>query len=306
MFEHDWEELARKYDAYVKSDGNGFRRVARVQQSLWRESKGLPIGEHDGLPLGSRLPVDYAKDTLANYLTPIIKRIIRSELSSSSDGRLFATPRIYNDLLSSQPLCFNLFGELKADLDLATATFKILRPNAVKAVRAVEFEYSPSRSDPRFTADRSAFDVFVEYEAPDGSLGFIGIEVKYHENLKDSPAVHRDRYDQIAAAMGCFRKETLPGLQVSPLQQIWRDHLLAGIMQQELDYSEGVFVFLYPAPNVHCRSVVQKYCNTIRDCRSFMAWTLEEVVAVLSVVTTDSWVRDFRERYLDFGIGRMG
>lgn len=304
MLEYDWEHLAHKYYAYVKSDGTGFRRAARVQQSIWRESKGLPIGEHGGQPLGSRLPVDYAKDTLANYLTPNIKRIVQSELMSSSDERLFAVPRIYNDLLSSQPLCFNLFGELKADLGLATATFQKLRPDAVKMVRAIEFEYSPGRSDPRFTADRSAFDVFVEYDTPEGSRGFFGIEVKYHENLKDSPADHRPRYDQVAAAMDCFRAEALPALRVPPLQQIWRDHLLAGIMRQELDYDQGVFVFLYPAPNVHCRSAVLKYSNTLRDNRSFTAWTLEEVVAVLSIVTPDAWVREFRERYLDLDLGK--
>ncbi len=305
MLEHDLEQLARQYHAYVESDGSGFRRAARVQQSMWRESMGLPIGEHRGNPLGSRLPVDYAKDTLANYLTTNIQRVVQGELSSSSDERLFAVPRIYNDLLSSQPLCFNLFGELKADLGLATAAFKMLRPGAVKTVRAVEFEYSPGRSDARFTADRSAFDVFVEYEAPDGFLGFFGIEVKYHENLKDPPALHRARYDQVAAAMECFRQEALPALQASPLQQIWRDHLLAGSMQQALDYREGVFVFLYPAANVHCRSAVQRYSDALKDRRSFESWTLEEVVGILSIVTPGRWVRDLRKRYLDLGVDRM-
>jgi hypothetical protein len=297
---HNLDQLARDYHAYVASDGSGFRRAARVRQSMWREAQGLPIGEHRGLPLGSRLPVDFAEKTLANYLTPRIREVVRSELSSSSaDERLFAAPRIYNDLLSSQPLCFNLFAELKLDLGLATAVFKALRPGMIKSVLDIRFEQSPGRGDPRFTGDRSAFDVFVEYATAETARGFLGIEVKYHENLRDAPAAHRTRYDEVAAAMGCFRPEAFSLLQGAPLQQIWRDHLLAGVTQRELGYGEGVFVFVYPAANVDCRAAVQAYRSTLKNCSWFEAWTLEEVVAVLSTVTEDSWVGDFWELYLD-------
>jgi hypothetical protein len=36
------------------------------------------------------------------------------------EAKLFAQPRIFDDLLSSQPLRFNLFGELTRDLALAS------------------------------------------------------------------------------------------------------------------------------------------------------------------------------------------
>ena len=36
------------------------------------------------------------------------------------DFDLLEEDRLFNNLLSSQPLCFNFFGELKMDLDLAT------------------------------------------------------------------------------------------------------------------------------------------------------------------------------------------
>lgn len=35
----DLDNLARKYDAFIKSDGRGFRRQARILQSIWREKK---------------------------------------------------------------------------------------------------------------------------------------------------------------------------------------------------------------------------------------------------------------------------
>ena len=296
------DSIARAMSAYVESDGTGFRRAARTLQSLWRERSSLPMGEHKGEPLGSRLPADLAERDLVNYLTPGIRKVVREELASASDSQLFAKPRIYNDLLSSQPLCFNLFGELKLDLGLATSVMKALRPEAIGTVTGVLFEYSPGRSSERFTGDRSAFDVFVEYDALKGGRGFIGIEVKYHESLQEPAATNRPRYDEVAAEMGCFHDASLPILHDAPLQQFWRDHLLAGSMISDgaLGYTEGAFVVVYPAANTCCRSAVRKYRECLKDASTFDAWTLEEFVGILSHNTSEPWVDDFRGRYLDF------
>ena len=79
-------------------------------------------------------------------------------------------PRIWNNLLSSQPLCFNLFGELYYDLDLATKFFKKLFPDRVSFVTKIDFEYSSRRNKP----NNSAFDVDVEYLYK-GAKYFFGI-----------------------------------------------------------------------------------------------------------------------------------
>lgn len=296
------DSIAKATFAYVESDGAGFRRAARTLQSLWRERSNLPMGEHKGVPLGSRLPVDIAERDLVNYLTPGIRKVVKDELAGASDSQLFAKPRIYNDLLSSQPLCFNLFGELKQDFGLATSVMKALRPSAIGTVTGIRFEYSPGRSSERFTGDRSAFDVFVEYDALKGGRGFLGVEVKYHESLQEPAATNRPRYDEVAAKMGCFNEACLPMLHEAPLQQFWRDHLLAGSMLSdgELVYTEGAFVVVYPAANTYCRSAVLRYRECLRDTSTFDAWTLEEFVGILSLNTPEPWVDDFRGRYLDF------
>jgi len=304
----NFDFIAKAMSAYVESDGTGFRRAARTLQSLWRERSNLPMGEHKGVLLGSRLPVDLAERDLANYLTPGIRSVVRDVLKSASEHQnaseiqLFAKPRIYNDLLSSQPLCFNLFGELKLDFKLATTVLGILRPDAIKKVTGISFEYSPERSSERFTGDRSAFDVFVEYDALNGGRGFLGVEVKYHESLQESAATNRPRYDVVAAKMGCFNDASLPKLHDAPLQQFWRDHLLAGSMisDGDLGYAEGAFIVVYPAANTYCRSAVRKYRESLSDSSTFDAWTLEEFVGILSLATQEPWVDEFRGRYLDF------
>lgn len=118
---------------------------------------------------------------------------------------------------SSQPPCFNLFGELQQDLGLATGALQRLFPGRVAELIAIDFEHSPGRSNPAYTADRSAFDVFVTHKTPTGARGFIGIELKYHESMSDKLAPHRPRYGEVAAAMGVFRGDRVAMLHRRPL-----------------------------------------------------------------------------------------
>jgi hypothetical protein len=91
-------------------------------------------------------------------------------------------------LLSSQPLAFNLFDELKRNGTLATKVFKELYPNLeIERIENIVFEHSPGRKDLKYTGDSSAFDVFIEYSTKSEKLSFLGIEVKYAEHLKDKP-----------------------------------------------------------------------------------------------------------------------
>ena len=62
----------------VASDSTYQARLRRLQAE-WRERQRLPIGHHDGAPLGSRLEMPAAKDELTNYLTPTIRDIVRRE-----------------------------------------------------------------------------------------------------------------------------------------------------------------------------------------------------------------------------------
>ena len=297
------ERLCSEHLAWeANADKTDFQRRARLLQALWREERGLPTGALRGVQRGAMLEMPFAERTLANYLTPTIRRVVEREVldRSRSKGKVFGRPRIFNNLLSSQPLCFNLFGELAEDLDLATSVLQDLTGGAVARVLAIDFEHSPGRGDPTYTGDRSAFDVFIRYESTGGGRGFIGIEVKYHEGLGDKEAAHRGRYDEVAAEMGVFRPERLPDLKRRPLEQIWRDHLLAGALKAVDGYEEGLFVFLYPEGNTRCADAVEAYRGCLADASTFDAWTLESFMAALQGHSNATWIDALRRRYLDF------
>lgn len=295
------DAVLREHHVLVSTD-NPFQQRARLLQALWREERALPIGERrPGVPLGSRLAKEYAKESGANLMTPAAISAARREVAAThaGSGQKIDEDRLWANLLSSQPLAFNLFAELGEDLALATRVFLRLWPLRIGEVTKVGFEYSPGRGSEKYTADRTAFDVYVEHTTPAGGRGFIGIEVKYHEALTDEPARHRPRYDEVTRAMGCFKPDLVAGLRRKPVEQIWRDHMLAGSMLlQPSRWEAGLYVFLYPEDNEPCRAAVQLYREYLSDDRTFDSVSLEHVTDAIEVEMDAPWIAQVRDRYL--------
>jgi len=142
-----------------------FKASARLLQSLWREDSGLPIGTHrtpkgKGRKLGSRLHAESIKRG-DNFLSLDIAKLVLRESVYREPGAMIDEQRLWSNMLSSQPLGFNVFGGLKLDMDKGTRFFRHLFPDLVESVTGIYFEHSPGRGNPAFTDDHSAFDVFV-------------------------------------------------------------------------------------------------------------------------------------------------
>src|SRR6188472_2427795 len=103
-----------------------FRRRLRFHQARWREANGHPVGSHPivprsgkpSRPVGSRLPLDYARKTGASFVTSGALDAARARTSIVEPHQSFDHQRFWADLLSSPALAFNLLGDLAADLDL--------------------------------------------------------------------------------------------------------------------------------------------------------------------------------------------
>jgi len=281
-----------------------FQQALRLQQALWREARAFPAGRSTGGEQGAWLDREWARGTEANFLTQAARECVREELEHLNEtGKCIDEERLHENLVSSQPLAFNLFGPLKKDPALASAVLSRVIGHDLCVTR-IEFEYSPGRGDPAFTGDRSASDVHIEYESRDGKRGFFGIEVKFHENLTPQvPAEnYRRRYSEVAAAMGCFVSESEAALRDPTLEQLWRDHLLVGshLLHQPLGFDEGQFVLLYPEINESCRDAEAAYRHALTDDSTFASWRLESFVDAMARETNAPWVDDIRGRYLEF------
>lgn len=292
----------------------------RYLQSKWRDTKGIPAKMKEG-QLRKDTYGNYTSDPEANFMTEGIRALVNYELSSENKGdRLIEESRLRQNLLSSQPLCFNLFGELKLHLDKAIQFFNLLYDGYFKSIDEIKFEYNPARRDPRLTGDRSAFDVFVEYTSNVGKKGFIGIEVKYAENLREGAdsvksilekqfcnesRTRRDRYQELSQAI--FKPEFYSKLEELPQFQIWRDHLLAVAMTKAFPekYDEGLFLFLSPFSNNKCREGLDAYISILKesgkeegvDSHFCHAW-LEDYIYTLDKVFQSDWTKEMIIRYL--------
>lgn len=282
---------------------NDFSAYARLLQSKWREEKGYPIDTVR--KYGNFIDLAFARETKANFLTDNIRKLVTLEIAEGKKEKaLISEPRIWNNLLSSQPLCFNLFGELKLNYDLATHLFSNLFPDRIGQVTEIKFEYSPCRGNASYTDDHSAFDVFVEY-SQNNRRGFMGIEVKYAESLREESKEKaeknfKERYIELYNQSGKFKPNSIDQLKLPPLSQIWRDHLLA--IATEKDYDEGCFLFIYPSNNSYCHQGVNEYkalLNTDNEKISgFYSRYLEDFVFALKEISNAEWIVEHEKRYL--------
>jgi PD-(D/E)XK nuclease superfamily protein len=290
--------------SFVASDAP-WQGELRRRQSRWRESRGFAIGLHRGRPLGSRLAMPDAQKQLWNFLSPAIGELVRQEyadnaLTTRPQSKLYGYPRLFADLLSSQPLVFNLFGELALDLARASAAARRLWPGRVDRVTRIEFEWSPGRWNPRYLNNGTAADVALFHTTPSGGTGIIFVETKYHENLRGKDHKMKPRYLEVARESGAFQVEALQRLQTGSLQQIWFDHLLVLAMQVTDSLDSALFVLVYPEINERCREAALLYRATLDASRptTFEARTLEELVFSVEDESSAEWARAFRERYL--------
>ena len=290
-----------KFNVDYASDTD-FSAYARLLQSKWRDKKKLPFVSY-----GNFLPADLARKEKSNFLTDRIKTLVQYELYRKGIfGKLIKEDRMWENLLSSQPLCFNLFGELHFDMKLATKFFNKLFPDKVETVTDILFEHSPGRLNKKFTGDRSAFDVFIEYTRGD-IKGFIGIEVKYAESLKEEKEEtaaatfnkHQNEYERLTTS-NIFKPNAIEILKKIPLSQIWRDHLLS--IATRTIYDEGFFVFLFPAHNEPCQNGVDEYKKYLasdnEEQTGFYPRHLEEFINMLIEVIPADWTRELKERYV--------
>jgi hypothetical protein len=233
-----------------------------------------------------------------NFLTPAIHQVALRRLEDSSGT---VEPfRLLHNMLSSQPMAFNLFGPLVDDLPLATCLARALWGRQIAKVTRVEIEWAPTPSS-EYIGDRTAFDASVEYELVSGGLGFVGIETKLTEPFSQA---HYDiaSYRRWMDADSPWRADAAGEVDNVRHNQLWRDHLLAWAMLRHADsrYKEGRLAVVSHPLDEKCAATVAGYRDLLRDEATFQDLPLDRLVATWAPLARGSqWLNDFTLRYLD-------
>ena len=248
-----------------------------------------------------------AAEAGANFLTPEIFRVVLARLKM--DTGLVERYRLLHNMLSSQPMCFNLFGPMVMDTNLATKLLRTIMPDEVKKVRGVTIEFAPEPRDEMLN-DRTAFDAFIDYERTNGKLAFIGVETKLTEPFSqkhyDGPAYRR--------WMETEPSVFLPGVgdKVDAVvhNQLWRDHLLVIALQVHpgSPYETGTFMLVRHPEDETCASVAEGYRELLQPKASFndvpLDWLIEKFETTELTKNEREWLMAFRVRYLDLNISK--
>jgi hypothetical protein len=299
-------KVLSRHKAYDAADSR-FRAAARLHQSLLREKRDWPIGRYRTAEGKTRRLGNYlstaAAERHANFITPEVARLARREIAYREDGALIDDVRVRQNLLSSAPAVFNMIGPMKLDLRLARKVLRALSLDQLRDVSNVLFEHSPGRGRPEFTHDRTAFDALIEGTAADDRKAFIAVEVKYTESMSEPPARLRRRYDELSRSSGLYKDPDHAALRAAPLQQLWRQHLLAAAMLENGLYEAGQFIVIAPAFNGPAQSAFELYQRHLVESPSveFTAVTFEAVVTAIRRSGAAEIAELLYERYCDFG-----
>lgn len=306
--------LAKRLAVHERYDTR-YRACARLQQALWLGRQQIPIGHHRDRTgrarrLGSRLSPAAA---LAgrNFLTHTLAELAHRVIAYQEPGAFIARDRVLANAIGSTTLCLNAMGFLALDLDLAARVLRLLLPDQdIDTVTAVHFEHSPARRSATFTNDGTAFDCCVWFVRKRRSRhaerqGVFCMEWKYTEGLSDSAAMASGHYDGLAESSGLFREPFHAALRVNPLQQLFREHLLAQAAVMHGHWRSAVFASIAPSANDRVQRQADLYraflTPTLEGQVPFVHLTLEAFVDAMARAGAIKAAEMLTERYLDLG-----
>lgn len=289
-----------------------FVAKCRLLQSIYR----VEIGEDEGyIQRGSKRYfygnyIMNGDKTGKNFLEDYIFDYAKKRVNNRKHYETINEERLFNNLLSSQPMAFNLFCPLIKMLEEdESSTTDILRAALpdynIKKVTKIDLEFIPDNFK-ELTNDLTAMDAIIEFTDNEGIPSFIAIETKYSENLGVNEASRKGKGKETITSLGIFRteiKERIENKEVN-LTQIYRNFLLSetyGIDQNKKAYS----IVLAPQEHPTTGDEVNSLKNELKEEYRYKisSVNLEDFVLKLIEKSQGKYQATFRafyDRYLNF------
>ena len=235
-------------------DKSAFISLFRKHQGWWRtcvlnepEGKYWNPSRKEQQQVCNR--INNGEKSLKNFLSQdIIDEVQKAIHDQRGAGTgIVEADRLYNNLLSSQPLAFNFFGFFRVFPDAALGFLQALRPD-IMSFDDILFEYAP-----RSSQDMSAFDFGFVVSTKD-QRGFLGFECKYTDTFiyqrtdtkiyyGDHNDKNHERYHQLYLDdYNRFPDDYYTYIRNKDFNQLFRNELLGVQMRSEFDFVQtGLF-----------------------------------------------------------------
>ena len=209
-------------------------------------------------------------DGWKNFLTEYAFNYAKDRVINRHKYETIESDRLFNNLLSSQPMAFNLFCPLRQmrekSPETATKVIKAALPNyPIPKVTEVALEFIPANHE-KLTGDKSAMDAIIRFEDEEGKDGFIAIETKYSENLGTNVASRREKSIECMKQLKCFSPDVEQSIIAgnTALTQIYRNFLLS----EMYGFYEGIqsySIILAPKEHPTTNNELESLTNVLRD-----------------------------------------
>lgn len=189
---------------------NAFTRKARLLQSMYR----VEIGEEEGVGPTRASKRKYGNMISGgevsgkNFLMKETFEYAKERVGNKRENETIDGFRLFNNLLSSQPMAFNLFHPLmlllKQDPAMVTlAVRSVFRNYPVFEVTEIGLEFIPTPIE-NYTNDKSAMDAYIRFVDNKGGKHIIAIETKYTDVLGVNEASRCEEQKQMLIDTGLF------------------------------------------------------------------------------------------------------
>ena len=309
-----------KEDMNEKSDDltiTEFRNICREQQGMFREMIGEPMGvgprrnsskkQISMLANGEKTGKNFVNKYSFNYAKSRVKNMQAHETIDEY--------RLFNNMLSSQPMAFNLFCPFiqmleNGKADVVTRVFKAIFPDKfIGEVTEVGLEYLHTDIK-NYLNDCTAMDAIVRYKDTDGKPAFIAIETKYTDVLGENTSNKdraQDKYREWIKRIGMFKAEAEADLLSGKktVTQIYRNFLLTECYGIVENANRCYSVVLAPAQHPTTEKEVASLRDELKPEYHYKisAVSLEDFVKIALNTCPKGdkypfWY--FRERYLSY------
>lgn len=258
--------------------------------------------------------IENGETTGANFLEDYIFEYAKHRVANKKSYETIETDRLFNNLLSSQPMAFNLFCPLKHmvehNREAASEVLRAALPKyRIARVVDVDLEFIPSNYED-LTGDKSAMDAIIKFEDELGRNCFIAIETKYSEALGTNEASNKERAVKVAEELKCFNSDIAKRVETKDvkLTQIYRNFLLSeayGIYSGAESYSLVLAPEIHPSTDREVRSLRDELNDDFKY--KIASLSLESFVEGVLAKCPDAYrscFERFRERYLMFDKAR--
>lgn len=304
------DAAAQDWDAPGMLPASDSKRTAKYRrlQSWYRAVQlGAPAGRfmrHERL--GSWLHEDaVAEQRDLNFLHPAAYEHAEQRKDEvQTEGGSLEPKRLFHNMLSSMPMCFNLFGAMRGEPAFLPVFQRLFDERATRILDVV-CEWTAGDADARL-GDRTAFDAVVLYETSDGPA-FCGIETKYTEpfSRKVYEPTPSNRYREVTHESGWFADPAgaIQVLQGPDSNQLWRNTMLAARIDSCGRHGRGMLAVVALADDEGAAKATAIMAPALAADHAdrLASVSIEAVLAATNDVAPELawWATSFRRRYLD-------